>query len=78
MTREFRRTFFVIVGDVFFTLLLGVRTMYVYVRICAYMCVCACYVRTFACVSACIMCARTRIHVHVLCDDCRECFVMVL
>lgn len=31
MTKEFRRTFFVIVGDVFFTLLLGVRALCVYV-----------------------------------------------
>ena len=54
MTREFRRTFFVIVGDVFFTLLLGVRVMCV----CVHMCICV-----YACV--CVYYVSVRIHIRV-------------
>ena len=74
MTREFRRTFFVIVGDVFF---------YFIIRCACDVCMCVC-VHVCICMCMRVLCKRahtySRVCVHGdgLYGDCREYFVLVL
>ena len=72
MTREFRRTFFVIVGDVFF---------YFIIRCACDVCICVCMHVLGVHVCMCDRVHNVHAYAHSCAcfnDDCREYFVMVL